>query len=705
MFIRLLRPFAAVMSRLRYGQKFAFISFLMVIPIGMLLYVWMSEQQQELSFIENERAGASEINEIMPFMLLMQQHRGLANGFLSGNTESKAELVKKEQEINRFIAEMNKTLQYETFPESSGQWQAIAGEWSQLEGSFSQMKAKESFAAHSALIAKMKSLIVSFSDESGLSLDTAMDSFYLMTMLVQQLPILMENTAVIRGQGNGVLVSKSLTEDAHINILLEMAKMEAAFTDLNKAIGIVETWNKGFHTDLLKHGERSIEATDRFQSRVRSDILDAPQLKAKSDEFFAEGTATIAVLSELFASVNSDLNRVLQSRSEDLSHSRNLILIVTMLIILLVALFYVGFYRNVMATVNALKTRVEQMAKGDLSHKLQLDTRDELQHVALAFNEMLGALNVLMRRNQLVSDNAASSSTQLNVISLESTTAMKFIADAIQNVSNAAEMQSLSTSETASAMHEMAIGITRIAEASSDAAESAIHAAEHVKLGNQLLEETARQMSNIKSSQVESAQVVARLDGHSVQMEQIIGVIMTIARQTQLLALNANIEAARAGEHGRGFSVVASEVGKLAEQTALSVKSIEELLSAVRTQVDETVAAMNEMRLETDTGLQSIGNTQTTMSRILSDIRKMSEQVQEVSAASEQISAGMEEVTATIGEVAGVSRKTSSEAVTMAAAAEQQLASMEEIQTSSESLRKLSQQLQDDMSQFVLARE
>ncbi|MDQ8737700.1 methyl-accepting chemotaxis protein [Paenibacillus sp. LHD-38] len=705
MFVHVLRPFSAFMSRLRYGQKFAFVSLLMAIPIAMLLVIWLSEQQQELAFIEKERIGASQINEVMPFMLLVQQHRGLANGYLNGNTQSISELDKKEQEISEVIALMEKSERLQAFPDSYQKWTSLKSDWNQLAGNFRTLTPKESFDMHSSLIDQVEELIVSYSDESGLSLDTEMDSFYLMTMLVQQLPVLMENTAVIRGQGNGVLVSKQLSEEMKINLLLEMAKMDAAFKDLNKSLAIVTALDTELNKEIRLTGEQSIEATNKFQTLVNKEIIEASEIKKSGEDFFAEGTATIGVLNQMFTRVNGELERILSARSGELNQSRNFILAVTLLSLLLAALFYAGFYRNVIDTVNALKKRAQEMSMGDLSYELQLNTRDELQQAGHAFNEMLHSLNELLRRNQRISEKTAASSGQLMDISHESTSAMKLIATAIQSVSSGTELQSLSTSETATAMNEMAIGITRIAEAASEAADAAAKANEKLRLGDEQLEETALQMNSIKSTQVESAQIVAKLNEHSVQIGQIVATVMSIAKQTQLLALNANIEAARAGEHGRGFSVVASEVGKLAEQTAHSVDSISHLLSSVRMQVDETVLAMDAMREETDTGLQVIGRTQQTMSSILTDIRQMSDQVQEVSAASEQISAGMEQVTAAIGEVASVSHKTSDDAETMAAATEQQLASMEEIQTSAEALSMMSRQLQEDLSRFVLASE
>ncbi|MCM3288955.1 methyl-accepting chemotaxis protein [Paenibacillus sp. MER 180] len=93
--------------------------------------------------------------------------------------------------------------------------------------------------------------------------------------------------------------------------------------------------------------------------------------------------------------------------------------------------------------------------------------------------------------------------------------------------------------EAATAMNEMAIGITRVAEAASEVASVAIRASENAVIGNQQLIETVGQMERIKKTQADSAQIVAKLDEHSVRIGQIIKSIMEIAGQTKLLALNA----------------------------------------------------------------------------------------------------------------------------------------------------------------------
>src|SRR5690606_7571682 len=223
---------------------------------------------------------------------------------------------------------------------------------------------------------------------------------------------------------------------------------------------------------------------------------------------------------------------------------------------------------------------------------------------------------------------------------------MKQVAESVQVVSDGTASQKRTLGETSTAMNEMAVGVNRIAEAASEVAFAAIRTSEQAILGDEQLTNSVEQIDSIRKTQQQSAEIVKRLEGQSVQISKIINVIMEVAAQTKLLALNANIEAARAGEHGRGFAVVAKEVGALAEQTTNSGMEISELLENILKIVHENVEAMDVMQLETHRGIQSIYQSKATIDRIINDVKLVSEQIQEVSATSEEMSAEMEEITA-----------------------------------------------------------
>ncbi len=108
---------------------------------------------------------------------------------------------------------------------------------------------------------------------------------------------------------------------------------------------------------------------------------------------------------------------------------------------------------------------------------------------------------------------------------------------------------------------------------------------DEAKRGKEHLEQTVKQMNQIRQSFSLISKQVNDLTSYSEQIGHIVATISTISSQTNLLALNAAIEAARAGESGRGFAVVAEEVRKLAEQADDAAKQVSELIGRVQHQV------------------------------------------------------------------------------------------------------------------------
>src|SRR5690606_19388157 len=127
-------------------------------------------------------------------------------------------------------------------------------------------------------------------------------------------------------------------------------------------------------------------------------------------------------------------------------------------------------------------------------------------------------------------------------------------------------------------------------------------------------------MNNLKIYTEKAAEEIFKLDEASKEIEKIVVTISDIAEQTNLLALNAAIEDARAGEAGRGFSVVAEEVRKLAEQSGQSSRQIAELISNIQYEIDETVKAMESNNREVDSGVHSVTESSNKFSDILNEI-------------------------------------------------------------------------------------
>ncbi|OWR28321.1 hypothetical protein CDO73_18775 [Saccharibacillus sp. O23] len=704
---KLLYPFTFILERLKYAQKFLLISVLFVIPIALLFGSWFSNTQAKIAFTQSEDQGLAQIEKALPFMLSLQQHRGQANAYLNGGgADSENKLKDASAKTDENAAVMTRSIQESGLAESLSEWQQISADWQKLKEETPSLTAAESFERHSDLIGLTLDLITQIADDSSLSLDSELDSYYLMNSVIDQIPRLIEDTAQIRGIGNGILTKREADADLMTDVKIKIARIGDESKKLNQLLEhYAKVQPKAEAAQIGGADQTALKAIEDFLTVTRQQLLEDPALSSEPAAFFQAGTSTIDSTYAFFQKASGALHTLFEQRLDKFEGERNLVIGILAVTLLLILLFYIAFYRSVHNAVRLLSERSAAMAAGDLSQPIALNTRDELGQVGDSFNRMIDALNKTLTVAQEASERSAASSGQLSEVARESSLAMRQVAGAVQTVAEGSETQRRMTEDTALAMNEMAIGISRIAESSASVAESATETTQRAEAGDRELSAAVHQMRSIRESVNRSTGSVTRLDAHSQQIDEIVASIKAIARQTQLLSLNANIEAARAGEHGRGFAVVASEVGKLAEQTQASVETISLRIGDIRGLIGETVELMRRTDSETEEGLAFIDRASHAIGAISQSARIVNDQVQDISAASQQISAGVEEVTASVSEVARVALHSAEESQAMAAAAEQQLAALEEIGAASQDLSGMAGGLQDDLSFFKLTAE
>jgi methyl-accepting chemotaxis protein len=265
-----------------------------------------------------------------------------------------------------------------------------------------------------------------------------------------------------------------------------------------------------------------------------------------------------------------------------------------------------------------------QMSKGDLTVDIEVNSTDETGQLLGAMKNMLEKLRGIVAEVQSAAENVSSGSQELSSSSEE--------------MSQGATEQAASAEEASSSMEQMAANIKQNADNAIQTEKIALKAAEDAENGGKAVTETVAAMK---------------------QIAQKISIIEEIARQTDLLALNAAIEAARAGEHGKGFAVVASEVRKLAERSQTAAGEISRL-SGSSVEVAEKAGEM--------------------LSRIVPDIQKTAELVQEISAASSEQNSGADQVNKAIQQLDQVIQQNASASEEMASTSEELSSQAERLQ-------------------------
>ncbi|MCC6216761.1 MAG: HAMP domain-containing protein [Polyangiaceae bacterium] len=261
--------------------------------------------------------------------------------------------------------------------------------------------------------------------------------------------------------------------------------------------------------------------------------------------------------------------------------------------------------------------------QGDLTRRLEVQTRDELGQLAGNLNRVFAKIHGLALGVQRSAFQVNASSGQISAVSRQMHDGAKQQATRISSSTAAVTELSSSIQQVA----ENAAAATRTAKASGEAVGRAIH-----------------RLAQIRRTVEEAAARIGQLGDSGKRIGNIVDVIRQISEQTTMLALNAAIEAAHAGEHGRGFAVVADEVSSLAKRVGQSARDIEDLIATIKDQTGEAVRVMQTGTREVEEGTGLVEATLADLKTLISVIDDTASAVQEQAIASDEIARNMDAV-------------------------------------------------------------
>lgn len=325
---------------------------------------------------------------------------------------------------------------------------------------------------------------------------------------------------------------------------------------------------------------------------------------------------------------------------------------------------------------------------------------DEFGALANMVADVRKSLNRLMRDANASAEQLAAASEELTASSQQAAQASSMVANSVTDAAGATAEQQTYVNDAMESINNTAESVERLNQTAETVSQHASESKDEAEAGSKAIQQAVEQIMSVETIVQNSAATVDKLGKSSQEIGQIVSDISEIAEQTNLLALNAAIEAARAGENGRGFSVVAEEVRKLAEQSQEAAQRITNLIGGIQSDTNEAVQSMQEGSSAVKAGTESVSKLKEAFDRIQAAALGVSEQADtitaEVRAVADQ-TANVKEKSANILEKG---TQVSGEMENVSAASEEQSASASEIADASNSLAKLAQDLQNSLSKF-----
>lgn len=585
-----LSPGVRLFRSISFKAKALWVVLAFVLPLTMLLqFVWSSANEQ-VAFARSERLGLTYVRPVLDLVHVSQARRRAATAKAPDLAELQDKVSAAFERVRAKHVELGGTFG------ADKRFKALEDRHAELLTAPSAASPDETFDAHTQFIGTALELVRDVADGSQLVLDPDLDTFHMMELSVLRGPIQQENAARMRGMGNLVLKTRELTVSRRDRMLQWRSLAGYIDNDVENAYqrGV------GFDPEVAKLFDMkgTDTASEAFLAAVDRQIMGA-ELSGDASSFVALGNTAVDKQTELTRKVMERLDAQLQGRIVRVQSTLAWQLGAVVGFLLVAAYLMLSFYKVMMGGLREVAGHLNEISAGNLSTQPAPWGRDEAAQIMVS----VASMQANLRR---VVATVLESSSQVQCSSVE-------IAEATHDLSHRTEQAAASLEQTASSTEQISSTVKQTADTVEGAMAIVRSNAAAATRGGEVIDQVVQTMQGIR--------------GSSNKIGEIIGVIDSIAFQTNILALNAAVEAARAGEQGRGFAVVATEVRALAGRSSAAAKEIKTLITASISQVES--------------GSKVVADAGTTMRDIVGNADKIAGLMSEIATATREQSAGV----------------------------------------------------------------
>ena len=636
----------AWIDSMSFGRKMLMLGLIALLPVSITLALLLQANRDDVRAAHDQHAGLSVIETLMPVVRSLQEHRGASRAMLAGDAAFKPRVEKAAASVNESLAAAQAVIDSVDGEIAVGaHWKSIAERWRSLAERNASMQPAVSFREHSAVIDDTLNFFRHVAVQSQLNTRGDSAEIELASQLVERLPRLIERVAQARGFGAGLLAREPDTvtpsDRAALMSLSSMAR--SMLLELRSSLEQAAVSDPTV-SDSVKKVLTGIEPIAGFIELADKQVARSEGERPATAAYFEAGTSALKHGFDAHAALAIEMRRHLDERSEHATFTGVWTTLLVLASMLTCALMAWWVYRRLRWALDSAVASAQSIADGHLDISVPKGGRDE-------FGTLLSSLGDMTQSLQRVVGSVRQSASEITV-------AVGEVATGNVDLSQRTEQQAANLQQTSASMEELTGTVANNAANARQANQLAMGASEVARRGGEVVEQVVATMNEISDS--------------SRKIADIIGVIDGIAFQTNILALNAAVEAARAGEQGRGFSVVAAEVRSLAHRSAQAAHEIKGLIT------DSVSRVESGGRLVKEAG--------STMSEIVTSVRRVTDIIGEISSATAEQSGGIAQVSSAVTELDRMTQ--------------QNAALVEQGAAASESLREQARKLIETIDQF-----
>mgnify|MGYP006144145185 CR=1 FL=1 len=439
-------------------------------------------------------------------------------------------------------------------------------------------------------------------DRSGMALESDLDLFYLGYPLANNTPSTAGISVRIAAYTTLNIARGAITPADRVFYEVTEARLNDTFGNVENLLKQSMKANPMVEQRISKNFTDLKTSSKEYLAFVRKNFTGSEALAVSADEAARAAQPTIDAAWALVEQNRAVLSDLLLERAGAARTERNLVAGLLAVGVLVSVYLYIGMYLGTRRSIGQAADAVRAIAAGQLGQVRPATSRDEVADLIRDLQRADEALARMIGQVRQSADAVASASTQ--------------IAQGNTDLSGRTESQASALQETSASMEQLGTTVTQNADSARQANQLAQTASTVAVQGGEVVARVVDTMKGINES--------------SRKIADIIGVIDSIAFQTNILALNAAVEAARAGEQGRGFAVVATEVRNLAGRSAEAAKEIKGLISASVERVEM--------------GSTLVDQAGHTMTEVVASIRRVTDIMGEISSASSEQSSSVSQV-------------------------------------------------------------